>query len=363
MSVVMTCDGVMSEGHVVWEWGFEGVLNVVYVPPQLPKGDFSALHHSMSPNANGAPFETRGYAVAHSVISYETAEACRVDAIAALNAALSASMHDGEDLLRELDGGLRYEVRMSFTPAITSALGELLHSPIADLLAAKLGEDAALVSLSAVLSERGADAESAELCRTDEHDVLSVRIALNRTAERFGRAIRSSGATTVWPSCHGGASTAPTGKRLDLDAGDALLLAPHLRASRGAVNGMRRYAVELALSFATSSVALASHWAPGALGRGFSLVPELRGLLSLLSLPVLLDAGLCDPGFGAAPASEAAATLSGPCGSEYLRRSAAGTLAVFSEDGWLFGCHGDTTDLGGSVRSDLAGSLMTSDDL
>jgi hypothetical protein len=316
----------------------------------------------MSPIDNGE-FETRGYAVAHSVISYETAEACRVDAIAALNAALSASMHDGEDLLRELDGGLRYEVRMSFTPAITSALGELLHSPIADLLAAKLGEDAALVSLSAVLSERGADAESAELCRTDEHDVLSVRIALNRTAERFGRAIRSSGATTVWPSCHGGASTAPTGKRLDLDAGDALVLAPHLRASRGAVNGMRRYAVELALSFATSSVALASHWAPGALGRGFSLVPELRGLLSLLSMPVLLDAGLCDPGFGAAPASEAAATLSGPCGSEYLRRSAAGTLAVFSEDGWLFGCHGDTKDLGGSVRADLAGSLMTSDDL
>jgi hypothetical protein len=130
-----------------------------------------------------------------------------------------------------------------------------------------------------------------------------------------------------------------------------------------------------------SSVALASHWAPGALGRGFSLVPELRGLLSLLSMPVLLDAGLCDPGFGAAPAtegfgaapasegfgaapaSEAAATLSGPCGSEYLRRSAAGTLAVFSEDGWLFGCHGDTKDLGGSVRADLAGSLMTSDDL
>lgn len=313
----------------------------------------------MSSNDNGVrEFETRGYAVAHSVISYETAEACRVDAIAALNAALSASMHDGEDLLRELDGGLRYEVRMSFTPAITSALGELLHSPIADLLAAKLGEDAALVSLSAVLSERGADAESAELCRTDEQDVLSVRIALNRTAERFGRAIRSSGATTVWPSCHGGAS-----KRLDLDAGDALVLAPHLRASRGAVNGMRRYAVELALSFATSSVALASHWAPGALGRGFSLVPELRGLLSLLSLPVMLDAGLCDPGFGAAPASEAAAMLSGPCGSEYLRRSAAGTLAVFSEDGWLFGCHGDTTDLGGSVGADLACSLMTSDDL
>ena len=320
---------------------------------------------SMSPNdKDGArEFEHRGYAVAHSVISYETAEACRVDAIAALNAALSASMHDGEDLLRELDGGLRYEVRMSFTPAITSALGELLHSPIADLLAAKLGEDAALVSLSAVLSERGADAESAELCRTDEHDILSVRIALNRTAERFGRAIRSSGATTMWPSCHGGASTAPAGKRLDLDAGDALVLAPHLRASRGAVNGMRRYAVELALSFATSSVALASHWAPGALGRGFSLVPELRGLLSLLSLPVMLDAGLCDPGFGASPASEAAVTLSGPCGSEYLRRSAAGTLAVFSEDGWLFGCHGDTTDLGGSVRADLAGSLMTSDDL
>ena len=309
-------------------------------------------------------FLSRGYAVAHRVISYETAEACRVDAIAALNAALSASMHDGEDLLRELDGGLRYEVRMSFTPAITSAIGELLHSPIADLLAAKLGEDAALVSLSAVLSERGVDAESAELCGAGEHDVLSVRIALNRTAERFGRAIRSSGATTVWPFGHGAASlvsTAPAGKRLDLDAGDALVLAPHLRASRGAVNGMRRYAVELALSFATSSVALASHWAPGALGRGFSLVPELRGLLSLLSLPVMLDAGLCDPGFGASPASEAAVTLSGPCGSEYLRRSAAGTLAVFSEDGWLFGCHGDTADLGGSVRANLAGSLMPSD--
>jgi len=43
----------------------------------------------MSPNDNDE-FETRGYAVAHSVISYETAEACRVDAIAALNAALSA---------------------------------------------------------------------------------------------------------------------------------------------------------------------------------------------------------------------------------------------------------------------------------
>ena len=309
-------------------------------------------------------FLSRGYAVAHRVISYETAEACRVDAIAALNAALSASMHDGEDLLRELDGGLRYEVRMSFTPAITSAIGELLHSPIADLLAAKLGEDAALVSLSAVLSERGVDAESAELCGAGEHDVLSVRIALNRTAERFGRAIRSSGATTVWPFGHGAASlvsTAPAGKRLDLDAGDALVLAPHLRASRGAVNGMRRYAVELALSFATSSVALASHWAPGALGRGFSLVPELRGHLSLLSLPDMLDGGVCDPGFGAAPASAAAATLSGPCGSEYLRRSAAGTLAVFSEDGWLFGCHGDTADLGGSVRANLAGSLMPSD--
>jgi hypothetical protein len=38
MSVVMTCDGVMSEGHVVWEWGFEGVLNVVYVPHSCQKG-------------------------------------------------------------------------------------------------------------------------------------------------------------------------------------------------------------------------------------------------------------------------------------------------------------------------------------
>ena len=298
-------------------------------------------------DATSEAFDARGYAVAPRVISYETAEACRVDAIAALNAALSASMHEAEAHLREL-GDLRYEVRVGLTPATASAIREFLHSPMADLVAVKLGEDAALVSLSAVLSERGANAESAE---RGADDCASLRIALNRTSAE-------TGATTLWPFSHSAssasgassASRAASGERIDLEAGDAILLAPGLSRCGGGVSGMRRYSVALVLSFATSAAALASQWPRGSRGSRL-LAPELCGRLSLLSLPALLDAGEW-----AAPASSSAPALREPCGSEYLRRNAAGALAVFSEDGWLFGCHGDTADLGGSSRADPASS-------
>ena len=299
-----------------------------------------------------ALLSSRGFLGTPRLLSVECAEACRVEAIAMLKTALSSSnLEDMEAHLCDEATPFRYTVNLRLTPAVVAALLEIRCSALVPIIAHRLGADAAIIGLACTLTERGALPRPAHQM-SESGEAISIEVALS-SCDGDG-----SGATSVYARQ---ASSLPCDDwgaplRMDLKAGDGLLSTAQLWRCAGAHVGVRRYHATLLVTFARASALATSFAGP------LRMSSELLGRLSLDTMAAALDSGAW-----AAPRlweidSEAegwylppgSAFL--PPGTEYLRRNAAGELAVFSDDGWLFGSFGDSGDLGGSVRMCPAGS-------
>ena len=274
-----------------------------------------------------APDETRselGFLLERRLLSYEAAEACRVEAIAALSSALSGSMQEAAPLFctDAYATPFRYTVKLGLTPAVTSALLEFRSSSLASVIEAELGEDAALVGLSCALTERGAASLPPHQPVLENHQpCLRAHVAL-------GRASRQCGAMLIWPGSHSD-DAVPCDEDaslcMDLGSGDGLLSGPELWCGACSHIGMRRYAVSLVLTFAPP--AMLYEWCgPDVM----PILPHLLGRLSLANMGSALQGGHLSAPRPWASNSEADAWYLPPGspylppGSEYLRRNAAG---------------------------------------
>ena len=274
-----------------------------------------------------APDETRselGFLLERRLLSYEAAEACRVEAIAALSSALSGSMQEAAPLFctDAYATPFRYTVKLGLTPAVTSALLEFRSSSLASVIEAELGEDAALVGLSCALTERGAASLPPHQPVLENHQpCLRAHVAL-------GRASRQCGAMLIWPGSHSD-DAVPCDEDaslcMDLGSGDGLLSGPELWCGACSHIGMRRYAVSLVLTFAPP--AMLYEWCgPDVM----PILPHLLGRLSVANMGSALQGGHLSAPRPWASNSEADAWYLPPGspflppGSEYLRRNAAG---------------------------------------
>ena len=247
----------------------------------------------------------QGLAAMPAAISAETAAAVRDEVLAARERILSLPLHESAPLLGEIRQPLyRHDIKLELVPAICELLLELRASRVAQLIAASVGEDAALCELSCIISERGAAPQPAhadtpareEDAKTTHHRALARHGSrLFTVFVALGDISPSMGPTLMWPRTHtrefqdvlraGGSSvlSEALGVHMDLSSGDAVVMDSRLWHRGGAnMDETGRQRCLLVISFCSPA------FFPE--GDTYSLLPHIAGRFSLLNMSALLCA-------------------------------------------------------------------------